>query len=136
MRWTWGLMFLVMALSANDIALGAIATPTTQVFGTTLMRAQLLTDAITSTDGEWIDVSGLASLTLHVSGITTATVEVDGSNEIVRPANDAHGIKLNATDIASDQIVFLTGGLRWLKVRIPDYTSGTINVYLEGRAPQ
>jgi hypothetical protein len=113
-------------------AFGAIATTTISVNGTTVLRAQMLTSAVATTDGEWIDASGLKTMSVHVAGITTATVEIDGSNATTKPADNTHGIKLNATDITTDQVVMMTINVRWVKVRITAYTSGTINAYLEG----
>jgi hypothetical protein len=112
--------------------MAAIATTSQNVWGVTIVRAQMLTSAVATTDGEWIDASGLRTMSVHVDGITTATVEIDGSNAAVKPADNTHGIKLNATDITTDQVVMMTINVRWVKVRITAYTSGTINAYLEG----
>lgn len=126
------LVVLIIA-AAYGIALGAIATNTITVFGKTIMRAQLLTNAVATGNGEWIDTSGLSLMSIHISGITTATVEIDGSNEVTRPSDATHGIKLNATDITTNQMVVITAAYRWMKVRVTAWTSGTINAYLEGQ---
>jgi hypothetical protein len=128
------LMLVALLLASAGPSLAAIATTSLQVHGTVVVRAQLLTSQTATTDGEWIDVSGLSAMSVHIAGITTATVEIDGSNADTRPANNTHGIKLNAVDITADQFVMLTLNLRWLKVRVPAYTSGTIQAYLEGHA--
>lgn len=125
----WAVLFLALVASQ---ALAAIATTTLRMHGTPIMRAQVLTSAVALTDGEWIDVSGLQPISVHVMGITTATVEVDGSNEATRPANSTHGIKINAGTITADTHEVITRPLRWLKVRVTAYTSGTIHGYLEG----
>lgn len=123
---------LCLGLWQPGPAMAAIATTSQNVWGVTIVRAQMLTSAVATTDGEWIDASGLRTMSVHVDGITTATVEIDGSNAAVKPADNTHGIKLNATDITTDQVVMMTINVRWVKVRITAYTSGTINAYLEG----
>jgi hypothetical protein len=127
-------LFLAALLGLGyGLSWAAIAIETMQVYGVAIARARLLTDQGATTNGEWVDVSGLSQSTIHVSGITTATVEINGSNAATRPADNTHGIKLNATDITADQLVYLDLQVRWLKVRVPAYTSGTINAYFEGR---
>jgi hypothetical protein len=127
------LMSIAVLLGWAGVSLGAIAVFIIQVEGVPVARAQLLTNAVAITNGEWLDASGMGAMSIHISGITTATVEVDGSNAPTIPANTAHEIKLNTVDITADQMVALTLSMRWLKVRIPAYTSGTINAYLEAR---
>ena len=124
---------LVCLLSTHGIALAAIATSVITVFGVTVMRAQLLTNAAAVTNGEWIDVSGMRTVTLDIRGITSATVEVDGSNAEARPADNTHGQKLNGTDITVDQVVVVTMPLRWLKVRVVSFVSGNIQALMEAQ---
>jgi hypothetical protein len=110
----------------------AIAVTQDTIFGQTVFRAQPLVNAVAITDGEWIDGSGLKGLSVHVFGITTATVEIDGSDSFPKPADNTHGVKLNTTDITANQIVQVNYTIRWLKVRVVAYTSGTINAFLQG----
>lgn len=126
-------LLCMLSLAGGPVAWGAIATPTIQVHGRTVMRAQLLTNAAAVGNGEWIDVAGFSLLSIHITGITTATVEVDGSNEATRPADATHGIKINATDITANQMVFITANMRWLKVRVTAYTAGSVNAWLEAQ---
>jgi hypothetical protein len=97
------------------------------------VRAQLLTNAGATTDGQWVNVRCIHSLSIHVTGITTATVEVDGSNAPTQPANNTHGVKIGA-DITANALVALTTPLEWLKVRVTAHTTATINAYLVGYA--
>src|SRR5262245_57813214 len=127
-------LLLGLLASGYGVSLAAIALQTLQLFDHTLMRAQLLTNQAATTNGEWIDVSGFNQFSLDIRGITTATVEIDLSNEAIRPADTTHGTALNATPINADQLVMVNVVARWLKVRVPTYTSGTINCYFEGRA--
>lgn len=133
-RRSLALSILLLFLASH--AWAAIALTEIRVRNVPIVRAQLLTNAVAITNGEWIDVSGLAAISIDVTGITTATVEIDGSNEMSQPANSTHGRKLNSPDITTDQMVFLSASVRWLKVRMPAWTSGTVNVYFEGRAQQ
>ena len=135
MRHTWArlLLALWLGLVVPGLALAAIAMSTVSINGVLITRAQLLTDAEATGDGEWIDTSSLALMSVHVSGITIATVEIDGSNDAVKPADNTHGIKLNSIDITADQMIVITAPYRWLKVRVTAYTSGTINAMLEAQ---
>lgn len=94
--------------------------------------ARLLTDQGATTDGVWASVKGIQPMAVMITGITTATVEIDGSNAPTQPANNTHGIKLNTLDITSNQIVAIDLPVAWLKVRVTAWTSGTINAYLVG----
>ena len=124
---------LVCFLSTYSIALAAIATTVTNIFGVAVMRGQLLTNAAAVSNGEWIDISGMRIVTMDIRGITSATVEVDGSNAEARPADNTHGQKLNGTDITVDQVVVVTMPLRWLKVRVVSFVSGNIQALMEAQ---
>lgn len=94
--------------------------------------ARPLTNATALTDGQWMSVKGVQPLSIHITGITDATVEIDGSNAPTMPANTTHGIKLNSSNITTNQLIELDLSLAWLKVRVTSYTSGTINADLIG----
>ena len=85
-----------------------------------------LLDALGATDnGVWIDCLSFTSISIEVSGITTATVLINTSNAATKPANTAHG-QLRATFTADGE--YTSNNLpRWLKARISPWTSGTIS---------
>lgn len=91
-----------------------------------------LIDAAVATDsGAWVDVRGFANLSLDVTlGGGTATVQLMGSNAPTRPANNVDGRQIGA-NITADGIVSVTTPVRWLKVKVSAYTSGTINANLQ-----
>ena len=127
------LFALLLIVVGYGVSLAAITQTSTTVFGKVIMRANLIPAAVGTGNGEWIDTSGMSAMTIHITGIITATVEVDASNESTRPSDATHGYKLNATDITTNQIFSVTVPVRWLKARVTAYTSGTINGYLEAQ---
>jgi hypothetical protein len=133
MRRRASILALLLILTGYGLALAAITQTSTTVYGKVIMRANLIPAAVATGNGEWIDTSGMSAMTIHIGGITTATVEISGSNESTRPADATHGIKLNGTDITANQMFTVTVPVRWLKARVTAYTSGTINAWLEAQ---
>jgi hypothetical protein len=100
------------------------------IHGRRVERATLLADAAATGDGSWIAVEAFNAYTIHVSGITTATVIVNVSNAPAKPANNDHEIQ--AASVSADSIINVTMPSKWVKARVSSYSSGTINAYLEG----
>lgn len=98
-------------------------------YGKTVLWAQLLTDQAAATDGEWMAVLGWHPLTIQIDGITTATVQVRGSNAKAQPANSTDGFQLGS-DISTDSLVALDAPIKWIKVKVSTYVSGTLNAYM------
>ena len=89
----------------------------------------VLLDGITAMDdGDWLDVSKYDDISIHISGIGTATVKLCGSLVPTRPDNTDHEIELDS--LTSDNIDELEANLRWIKARCSSYSSGTIYVWL------
>lgn len=89
-----------------------------------------LLDAIAAVDdGVWVEVKGFPRGTVHVSGITTATVEIRGSNAVNKPANTAHEVQIGS-NITTDSLVAIDSPVRWIKARISAHTTGTISANL------
>lgn len=89
-----------------------------------------LLDSVTTTgNGSWVRVEGLAKMSVHITGITDATVITNISNTPTQPAAATHHIQLDST--TSDKMIFLDGPVSWIKVRVSVYTGGTISAYLE-----
>lgn len=110
----------------------AIGIRTAQALGHHNLDAQLLTDVVATTNGEWIGLDGFYPCTIHISGITTATVQVRVSNSPTRPADAVHEAQAGF-DIVADQLVTIDYPVRWVKCRISAWTAGTINGWLYGR---
>lgn len=91
----------------------------------------LLEAAVATGNGEWVEVWGISPISVHVKGITTATVQISISNEPTKPANSDHGIAEGA-GITADTMVVVTKPARWMKVRVTAWTSGTISAYFCG----
>lgn len=91
--------------------------------------AQLLTDQAAATSGEWVNIAGWEA-SIEVEGITTATVQIRGSNRKVQPASSFDGFQLGS-DITADKCVALDAPVTWIKVMISSWTGGTINAYLQ-----
>jgi hypothetical protein len=124
---------LLLMVLWHAIAVAAVPITTIQIFGRTIVRAQLLTNVTAIADGEWIDVSGLNQLSLDIRGITSATVQLRGSNEPTKPLDSTHGNQLGS-DTTVDGFVIVSASVRWLKLRVSTFVSGNINAYLEARA--
>ncbi len=94
--------------------------------------AFLLLDGVTATgDGVWVDTKRFKVSSIHVFGITTATVQVRGSNARTKPANNVDAIQIGA-NITADGIVSIAYPLRWIKCKVSAYTSGTVSAVLQG----
>ena len=91
----------------------------------------LFTGAVAINDGEWVDVRGISPMSIHVAGITTATVQIRGSNAAAAPANNTHGVPIGA-DITADGMAAVTTPMNWLKARVSAWTTGTISATLAG----
>ena len=96
------------------------------------VNAQLLTDVVAVSDGVWEGVDGFYPFTVHIAGITTATVQVRVSNLTTRPANTAHEAQAGL-DVTADGVVVVDYPIRWVKCRVQAWTAGTINAYLYGK---
>lgn len=113
----------------------AIALEKVRVDGVSIYKAQLVASAVATGNGEWINIEGLAPFSIHVSGITTATVQVRGSDKATIPANTAHEIQLGS-DITADGLYEYTVPVRWIKAMVSAWTTGTIIVEFLCRSKQ
>jgi len=102
-----------------------------KVEGVAVGFATLLSAVAATSDGEWVNAQGLAPFSVHVTGITDATVRIHGSNKTTAPANaDAEeqlGSDITAT---TDTILEYSAPMRWIKASIPTYVGGTITAEL------
>jgi hypothetical protein len=96
-----------------------------------VVEAQLLTSAVATTNGEWIEVTGLLPISFQVDGITTATIQLRGSSKPTIPSNSSDEYQLGS-NITVDGLYSLDAPVRYVKVKVSSYTSGTINVYMVG----
>lgn len=84
-------------------------------------------DAVTATDnGKWFRLDPLSNISIDISGITTATVQIFGSNASTQPSDATDGRQIGF-DVTSDSIVSITTPIKYLKVKVSAYTSGTIS---------
>lgn len=91
----------------------------------------LLDAAVATTNGEWVNVSGWRRMSVHIKGITTATVEVRGSCAPTKPADTGHEVLLGSA-LTADTIYEVSAKLKWIKVRMTAWTTGTIYAYVVG----
>ena len=95
-------------------------------------REITLQDAAVATDnGSWQPVADLNRMSVHIKGITTATVQIYGSCDPTQPSDATDEIQV-ALDVTSDDILEITAKLKWIKAKISSWTAGTIYVYLLG----
>ena len=102
-----------------------------KVYNRTFREATLVNAVAATQDGEWVDIYGVHPLSLDISGITTATLQVRISNDLVKPADTSHE-RQAGTDITADSTVTIDAPYRWLKIRISAWASGTITVRMVG----
>ena len=100
------------------------------IHGKPLGRYTLIDALAATNDGVWVDVSGFKDFTLHVDGITTATVQWHGSNKATLPANTDDDSQIGV-DITADGLYQAPGPFKWMKASISAWTSGTISAFLE-----
>ena len=99
-----------------------------RILGRTVISATLLDGVSATSNGSWLNVLGLGPFTVHVKGITSATVRLHGSNDPTQPVDASAEIQIGQ-DITSDVLIRVPDPMRWFKVSMPVYTSGTVYVY-------
>ena len=92
--------------------------------------AKGLVNAVAAGNGVWFEIQNTRKMSIHVFGITDATVVISGSNEPTIPANSSHGITLATT--TADAMIVIDMPVIWMKHRISGYTSGTISTHIAG----
>lgn len=88
-----------------------------------------LLDSATGTStaaGKWVEVRGYKNFTLDVSGITTATIQLRGSNAKTKPSDTDDGRQVGA-NVTADGITNFEFSLRWAKAIVSAFTTGTIS---------
>lgn len=86
--------------------------------------------AVAVSNGVWVDARAFRSASVHTFGTFVGTVQVRGSNAVADPGPTNHEIAIGS-DITTATLTFITTlPVRWLKVRVSAYTSGTVNAYL------
>lgn len=92
------------------------------------MEAWTLIDAAVATaDGVWIDSGDFPEGNLEVTIVTTATVQIRGSDAATKPANTAHGHQIGS-DITATAGYSVNHLPRWLKARVSAWTAGAVTV--------
>lgn len=105
----------------------------------TALHLKLIDAAVAVTDGVWMDAGLYEVASIEFSGITTATLHLNGSNAAVKPVNTVHGFQIGP-NITADGDLSIPGSdvvagdnfhgvlPRWIKARISVWTAGTISV--------
>ena len=92
---------------------------------------------VTATDnGKWFDCQGVKELNVLVDGISTATVQLIGSNATKIPADNTHGTTIKKITTNTQMTLKEEEIPRWAKVRVTAYSSGTINASVKRRRYQ
>lgn len=91
------------------------------------LHIKLIDAAVAVTDGVWMDTGQYENTRIEISGITTGTVEIRGSNAAAKPLNTAHGTIIGTAFTADgySEILVLP---RWIKARVTAWTTGTFDV--------
>ena len=85
------------------------------------IMGDLLGDEVSTTDGEWVDISGYDKLCLGILVTVSATVIVCGSMASSRPLSSYHGASLFGTKVyaaPAEEILAIKTPIHWLKVRV------------------
>jgi len=86
--------------------------------------------AVAIGNGVSVDARAFRSASVHTFGTFVGTAQVRGSNAVADPGAANHEIQIG-TDVTTATLTFITTlPVRWLKVRVSAYTSGTVNAYL------
>lgn len=93
--------------------------------------ATLLNGATGTSSGAWCDITSVKQFTVQVKGITTATVQLMGSNDLTIPADGTDGPVI--TSVTADGIIEKQNNTKFVKTKVSAYTSGTIYAYLWGQ---
>ena len=92
---------------------------------------KLIDAQVATFDSGWISTANLSNPCVHVYGITTADVEIEGSNEEGTPAN---GVQIGST-IQADAVVAITPVPNAIRLRITAWTSGTVSAIVGAELP-
>jgi hypothetical protein len=135
MRRVLALLFLVLMLAPSPASAADGDRIETGKVGTDNVFAAwtMVDNKATTTTGHWIDWRGYAQGTLHVTGITTATLQVYVSNAATVPADGTDAIQLGS-NITANGVSTIVGPYRWVKVKVSSWTSGTIVAILQAVA--
>ena len=102
------------------------------IHGVLRVEAQMLTDQTDATDGEWVDFIGIREFGIHVKTLSGSdAVEIRVSNEITKPADNTHGLRLGST-IRADRMIISEKPFRWVKVRKIVGGGSATNAFLLG----
>jgi len=88
-----------------------------------------LIDAKSATDnGVWVDCRRYDQASIHVSGITTATVIINASNAASFPGNSSHEVQ--RASLSADGEIIYEVLPAFIKARISAWTSGATSVFI------
>ncbi len=116
--------------------------PTTEVHSDPTLNMScpdLLNNVLGTASGSWIKVRGYDKTTTHIMIAGVATVQLRGSNEEA-PIDSDDGVDLVAagltqlapgTVISASTIVRTNSPLKWIKTKVPTWSSGAVNAMLE-----
>jgi len=92
----------------------------------------LLTDAAVATEnGVWVDLGPYRrDVNIHVSGITTGTVQIFGASHVTTQPDAATDHTQIGSNVTADAHLALSGAPRWIKAKVSAWTEGTFNVGL------
>ncbi len=103
----------------------------TPVHGLFRVAARMMTDQLGASDGMWTDFRQISDFNLHIIGASSPDViQIRVSNELIIPANSAHGQPLGF-DITANYMEVQRGSLySWVKVYKPTGGGTATNAYL------
>lgn len=91
-----------------------------------------LLDGVTATsDGVWVDCGLFTEGRAHLAP-GTGTLQLRGSDEDTKPANNTDGYQIGSDVTAVDDIEVAVLP-RWIKVKVSAHTSGTHNAWVTFR---
>ena len=97
------------------------------------VTAQMLTNQLASTDGVWLDFRQIRDFNIHIIGVTSPDIiQIRVSNELIIPANSAHGQPLGFDITTNYMEVQKSAMYSWVKVYKPTGTGTATNAYLFG----
>ena len=96
---------------------------------------KLLDAAGATTSGAWVDTRVYGDkAVLHIAGITTATVQIYGSNADTQPADATDGVQIGS-DLTADGLWDLGTLPCFVKAKVSAHTTATIIANLKAYRP-
>ncbi len=96
------------------------------------LKERTLQSAIAAVDdGVWVDVTAWSRISVHVIPTNVSTSQIFGACTPTIPANNVDHAQLGS-DISANEIYEVSAKIKYIKVKVSAWTSGTVTAYAIG----